>query len=254
MRANLPWLKYNVARGLKKLGIERNGLKKKLLNEGRTRWLDMGSRRFEAGFMCLDLESGENLAPDLAERYYAANIGQLGESDREKLGSFDLVRLQHVFEHFSFEEGTELLRFCAGLLKPDGYLLITVPDLRIHINGYFTHYRHMGYFINYAQRRIPQDAPASFLFSFHAHQFGHAPVDDPGQVHKWSYDYEGLAYQLQKVNKFKNIRRLDLLDPWASTPFTHNMPLEDLCVIAQNNSAENDPVRNNPMENRGEDL
>ena len=44
-------------------------------------------------------------------------------------------------------------------------------------------------------------------------------------------------YQLQKVNRFKNIRRLDLLDPWASIPFTHNMPLEDLCVIAQQYSS-----------------
>ena len=245
--ANLPWLKYNVARALKKLGIERNGLKKKLLSEGRTRWLDMGSRRFEEGFMCLDLASGEDLAPDLAERYYSANIGQLGDADREKLGQFDLVRLQHVFEHFSFEDGTDLLKFCSSLLKEDGYLLLTVPDLRIHINGYFTNYRHMGYFVNYAQRRIPKDAPSSFLFSFHAHQFGYAPVDDPGQVHKWSYDYEGLTYQLRKVNRFKNIRLLDVLDPWASIPFTHNMPLEDLCVIAQK-----DPTKDSTYSGTGD--
>lgn len=42
-----------------------------------------------------------------------------------------------------------------------------------------------------------------------------------------------LIYQLQRVNKFENIKRLDLLDPWAAILFTHNMPVEDLCMIAQ---------------------
>ena len=233
------WLKYTLVRGLKKLKLRQDSaLKQKLLKEGRSRWLDMGSRRFEAGFMCLDLASGDDLSPELAKRYYQANIRQLGDADREKLGQFDLVRMQHVFEHFSFEEGTDLLKFCSSILKSDGYLLITVPDLRIHINGYFTNYRHMDYFVNYARRRIPQDAPPSFIFSFHAHQFGYASVEDPGQIHKWSYDYEGLKYQLERVNKFKHIKRLDLLDSWAAVPFTHNMPIEDLCVIAQQNSLE----------------
>ena len=233
MFASVPFIKYTIARVLRKLRIERNSLKKKLLSEGRTRWLDLGSRHFDEGFMCLDLAPGDDLSPELRERYYSADISRLGESDLQRMGKFDLVRLQHVFEHFSFEEGAELLKVCASLLEPDGYLLMTVPDLRIHIRAYFNHYRHMSYFVRYAKRRIPEDAPSSFLFSFHAHQFGYAPVEEPGQVHKWSYDWEGLLYQLQKADRFKNIRRLDLLDPWASMPFTHKMPLEDLCVVAQ---------------------
>lgn len=231
---NTAWLKHTAVRGLKKLGLYQGGrLRQQLLDAGQTRWLDLGSRRFEAGFICLDLGSSKDLSPELAKRYYEANIYQLGESDRKRLGDFDLIRMQHVFEHFSFEEGVDLLKFCASILRPNGYLLITVPDLRAHINGYFTNYRHMDYFVKYAQRRIPKDAPASFLFSFYAHQFGYAPVDEPGQIHKWSYDYEGLKYQLERVNEFSHIRRLDLLDPLASVPFTHNMPVEDLCVLAR---------------------
>ncbi|MBE9028851.1 methyltransferase domain-containing protein [filamentous cyanobacterium LEGE 11480] len=234
MNIKTAWLKYTIARVLKKLRIRRGSqLKQQLLREGRTRWVDLGSSHFEEGFMCVNLHASEDLAPHLATRYYQANLAALSADDREQLGQFDLIRMQHVFEHFSFEAGEELLKFCASMLKPGGYLLITVPDLRLHINGYLTNYRHMDYFRTYARRRLPDDAPASFMFAFHAHQFGYAPVEEPGQVHKWCYDYEGLKYQLEKVNAFQQIKRLDLLHPWAAVPFTHNVPLEDLCMIAQ---------------------
>jgi predicted SAM-dependent methyltransferase len=143
----------------------------------------------------------------------------------EKLGKFDLIRMQHVFEHFSYEEGRQVLKNCAKLLEKNGVILITVPDLRIHIRHYLKGtYKKWG-FRWWAHNRIPEDSPNSFYFSIYTHSMPH-------EQHKWCYDFDGLRYQLEACGEFKNIRQLRATHALASSPFTHNRPEEDVCAIA----------------------
>jgi len=225
----LTRIKGKIAGNLKKP----NSLRKKLTREGRTRWLDIGSLRFDEGFVCVGLAPSSEIPESFAERYIKADILNLDEQGLDNLGQFDLVRMQHVFEHFSCEEGLSLLGACARLIKPDGYLLITVPDLRIHAKAYLHRHSWAQHYLKFAQTRIPSDAPPSFAFSVFAHQYGYSEIDHRGEAHKWCYDYEGLEYQVQRVGAYKNIRKLGLFDPLTEVPFTHNRPAQDACLIAQ---------------------
>jgi predicted SAM-dependent methyltransferase len=155
----------------------------------------------------------------------------------QSMGTFDLLRMQHVFEHFSLEESQEVLEICSSLLRSDGYLLLSVPDLEIHIQSYMDGYRWMSPFVDIAKKRIPKDSPPSFVFGFHVHQEGYSPCASPGGAHKWSYDYRGLKFQLERSGYFRDVQRLGIWHPDASMSFTHNRPHEDLCVLARKGKA-----------------
>jgi hypothetical protein len=215
-----------------------NAFKRKLLAEGKTRWLDIGSgNNFDEGFNSLDWLPHEDLPPELKKRYFCANVLMLTDADYARLGKFDLIRMQHVYEHFSFEDGYLVFQACANLLNSGGYLLVTVPDLRINVKSYLGKTYPKERFGRFARQRIPDDAPSSFYFSVFAHSFAHSPVDSTDRTHrdqhKWCYDYEGLKFQLTRAGGFTNIRKLGLLDPLAYVPFTHNRPEEDVCILAQ---------------------
>jgi len=208
-------------------------LRQSLLREGKTRWLDLGSSSFDENFHCLNLQPLSEIPEDLRERYFEADVLNMDEQQLQFIGQFDLVRLQHVFEHFSLEESQVVLQACARLLRPGGYLLINVPDLAVHIQSYFDGYRWMGPFVDFSRGRIPQGAPPSFLFAFHVHQGGYAPQMVPGDAHKWCYDYAGLKFQIDRSGLFEWVQQLGLLHPDANIPFTHNRAHEDLCVLAR---------------------
>ncbi|TVQ46854.1 MAG: hypothetical protein EA365_04165 [Gloeocapsa sp. DLM2.Bin57] len=218
-----------------KLKTQKCGLEDELKALGKTRWLDLGSKGFNKGFCCMNIGELEDDKKQFSDRYYEMNALELTELDYEKLGKFDLIRMQHVFEHFSFEEGIVLLKNCAKLLDIDGYLLITVPDLKIMAQEYLSNYKNFTRYRDFAirYRELPEDVPASCVFSVFAHQSGYRIPLIPGDAHKWCYDYEGLEYQVQRVNEFKNIRKLGLFDSLAGIPFTHNRPYQDVCLIAQ---------------------
>jgi SAM-dependent methyltransferase len=201
-------------------------LKERLLKTKKTRWLDIGcGGNREPGFLRMDTFPPATMPAAERRRYVQCDIVKLPDDVAERLGKFDLVRMQHAFEHFSYEEGRQVLKNCARLLKQDGIIVISVPDLRIHVRRYL----HKGYkksgYRWWAYNRIPEDSPDSFYFSIFAHSMPH-------EQHKWCYDYEGLRYQLKSCGEFDGIRRLGVRNALASTPFTHNRPDEDLCVLA----------------------
>ncbi|NUM25895.1 MAG: class I SAM-dependent methyltransferase [Candidatus Buchananbacteria bacterium] len=203
-------------------------MKEQLLVSKKIRWLDVGcGDRFEDGFHYLDLFSIHEVPEEFKDRYTQADIAHLSDETVAALGTFDFIRLQHVFEHLSMEEGQRCLENCAKLLNPGGYILITVPDLRVHIQKYLANsYSELKGFSWWAHHRIPKDAPASFYFSIFAHSLPH-------EAHKWCYDLEGLLYQLKRAKQFVAIRQLAVDDPLSVEPFTHNRIKEDLCVIAR---------------------
>ena len=203
------------------------GLREKLVNENKTAWLEIGcGGTFDDYFTYVDLFP-ETLVGNKG-KYYRMDMVNATDSVLEKLGKFDLVRMQHVFEHFTPEAGRIVLDNCAKLLNKDGYVLISTPDLKKYIEFYLSGQIRENY--DWALNRISKDSPNSFYFSIFSHSL-------PFEKHEWCYDSEGLIYQLEYSGKFKNIRELTLEDEMANIPFTHNRPNEDVCVIAQLNNS-----------------
>lgn len=202
-------------------------IQEKLIKEKKDKWLDIGcNKNFEEGFYCLDIFSKKNISMRYKRKYFKMDILKASNEDLKAIGKFDLVRAQHLLEHFPYEEGRVVIKNMARLLKRNGYLIITVPDLRINISKYIEKkYKKWKAFKSWATKRIPEDAPNSFYFSVFTYSLPITP-------HKWCYDYEGLEYLLKSSGFFKSIKELKLNDPLASSPFTHNRPEEDVCVIA----------------------
>lgn len=203
-------------------------LKEKLSKKSKNRWLDVGcGGNLESGFYYLDTFPVAQINPQFKDKYFRADIVNMDVQDLQTLGKFDLVRLQHVLEHFTFEDGQKVLNNCALLLNDDGIILITVPDLTVHIQKYLHNdYKNWEGFKWWASKRIPPNAPDSFYFSIFAHSMSY-------ESHKWCYDFAGVKYQLEMSKKFNDIMRVDFSHPLASHPFTHNRPEEDVCVIAK---------------------
>jgi predicted SAM-dependent methyltransferase len=202
-------------------------LQEKLIKENKNRWLDIGcGKNFEEGFYYVDTFLKKNIPPKYRKRYFKINILSASNKALKNIGKFDLVRMQHVLEHFSYEEGKIVIANIAKLLNKNGYIVITVPDLKINVYKYIKNeYKKWRAFKWWAIKRIPEDAPACFYFSVFAYSLPITP-------HKWCYDYEGVKYLLKCSGFFKNIRELKFSNPLASFPFTHNKPEEDVCIIA----------------------
>jgi len=152
------------------------------------------------------------------------DIANLTDSDFKRLGKFDMVRMQHVLEHFPPEAGFRVLQNCAMLLKPGGVILITTPDLRKIIQLFLS--GNIREDFEWAHKRIDPGSPDSFYFSVYSHSLPHEP-------HEWCYDAEGIKYQLEKSGLYDDIREIPLNHELAGIPFTHNRPKEDVCVMAQ---------------------
>lgn len=134
--------------------------------------------------------------------------------------------MQHVLEHFDFEDAVKVLKNASLLLSRGGLILLTVPDLKKNIKEYLKgHYKKWPKFIKWAQKRIPKNAPLSFYFSIFTHSL-------PASRHFWCYDIEGLKYIINLTKKYCNIKILDIQNFQSSIPFTHNRPQEDLCILA----------------------
>jgi len=205
-----------------------SSLREKLISDGLLRWLDVGcGGNFEDGFDYIDLFPPEAIDSRFRDRYHRIDLIHAEDGELRALGKYDFVRMQHTFEHFSYEEGQIALKRCAALLRPGGLILITTPDLRVHIKRYLTHgYRSWTGFQWWANKRIPKDAPDSCYFSIFAHSM-------PFEAHQWCYDYEGLVYQLSRSGLYGDICELKVGDPLWQQPFTHNRPEEDVCVMAR---------------------
>jgi predicted SAM-dependent methyltransferase len=207
------------------------GLRRYLLENGKTRWLEIGcGGTLEDGFHYIDIFPEGIVDRSFRSNYSRIDIVDATAADLERLGQFDLIRMQHVFEHFAPEDGRRVLEKCGSLLSSGGFLLISTPDLRVHariyLNGGYKENPRIESFNICAYKRILKDAPDSFYFSMFAHSLLY-------EKHLWCYDFEGLKYLLDKADLFEDIQEIGFEHPFASFPFTHNRPEEDVCVLAR---------------------
>lgn len=203
-----------------------------LLKANQTKWLDLGSsiNHTNQNFYFADLYPVEECLDEMKSKYYQLDISKpIGEEDKDKLGKFHFIRMQHVFEHFTFEQASIVLDNCHELLEENGKLLISVPDLDIYVKRYLNGtLKHISSFGPWAQTRIKENSPNSDYFSIYAHSMLH-------EKHLWCYNKTGLINKIITSGKFKNAKKIGLLNKSTGIPFTHNRPQEDLCVIATKN-------------------
>jgi SAM-dependent methyltransferase len=200
------------------------GLQKILTDNNKERWLDVGTGGNDAdGFDKIDIiDFPEGRAP---KNYRRLDIINCSEEELNSLGKYDLVRMQHVFEHFTPEDGLKVLKHCAFLLNPNGYILISCPDIDIVIKNYLNgNIRQLNG--TWGLDRIGEDAPDSFYLSV----FCHSVLSEP---HLWCYNAEGIIFQLNKTKQFYDCEILALDNHKSSIPFTHNRPSQDVVVLAK---------------------
>jgi predicted SAM-dependent methyltransferase len=200
-----------------------------LKKNNQTRWLDLGSSINHANknFHFADLYPIEDCLDEMKAKYFQLNITiPISNKDMDRMGKFDFIRMQHVFEHFTFEEADTVLANCYELLNKNGKLLISVPDLDIYVTRYLNKtLKHIPSFGPWAQKRIKEDSPQSDYFSIYAHSMLY-------EKHLWCYNSQGLIDKIISSRKFKEVKRITLLNSLSGIPFTHNRPEEDLCVLA----------------------
>ena len=203
-----------------------------LLKNNQTRWLDLGSsiNHTNKNFYFADLYPIEECLDEMKSKYFQLNVSEpMSNEDRGRLGTFDFIRMQHVFEHFTFEEADVVLENCFNLLNTNGKILISVPDLDIYVRRYLNKtLKHIPSFGPWAVNRIEASSSESDYFSIYAHSMLH-------EKHLWCYNREGLINKLKKKGRFTNIKRVGLLNRYAHIPFTHNRVQEDLCIMADKN-------------------
>jgi len=200
-----------------------------LLKNKQTKWLDLGSsiNHSNQNFHFADLYPIEECLEEMKSKYHQLDISKPLEEDvKNKLGKFDFIRMQHVFEHFTYEEASIVIDNCYELLEENGKLLISVPDLDIYLKRYFNgSLKYISSFGPWAHKRIKENSPRSDYFSIYAHSMLH-------EKHLWCYNKQGLINKITTSGKFKNVKKIGLLNKLAGIPFTHNRPEEDLCIIA----------------------
>jgi len=120
-------------------------------------------------------------------------------------GVFNYIFTEHMIEHVPFQDGSRMLRECHRVLRTDGIIRITTPNL-VSIVGLFTtnpspaQQRYMNWFCKAA---IAPDCPATpanainAMFRLWGHQF--------------IYDEETLAATLRRAG-FKEISRHPLTE------------------------------------------
>jgi SAM-dependent methyltransferase len=212
---------YNMANAREKAGI---GMLELLQSQKEQRWLEFGTGgRDDDHFFKIDIiDFPEGQEP---RNYRKINIITCTEEELLSLGKFNFIRMQHVFEHFTPEDGLTALINCSKILEHGGYILISCPDIDKVIKSYQEgSIQELNG--NWGSERIGAGAPESFYFSI----FTHSVQSEP---HLWCYNAEGIHYQLERSKQFTNIQVLDLDHKLATILFTHNRPQQDVVVIAQ---------------------
>jgi SAM-dependent methyltransferase len=112
----------------------------------RIRWWLVGSRatrnyflthrtsklQIGAGTYCLEGWFNTDIHPDCRGCFYMDARRRFPFDD----STFDYVYSEHMIEHLTYNEGRLMLRECFRILKPNGRIRISTPDLEAFINLY----------------------------------------------------------------------------------------------------------------------
>ena len=115
----------------------------------------------------------------------------------EKDNSIDVVYLSHVLEHLDTTEIPLLFKEVLRIMKPNGILRISVPDIRILVNDYLK----TGDADEFIERTmLSNNRPKKMIEKIQLLLVG-------TRNHQWMYDEKSLSNLLIK-NNFRNIKTL----------------------------------------------
>jgi predicted SAM-dependent methyltransferase len=112
-----------------------------------------------------------------------------------KDNSIQYIYSEHVFEHFTYDEGHRLLKECYRVLSDDGIMRISMPDLDYIIEKYLHDWKNQEW-LTWPEYSFIQSKGMMLNIYFHWWD------------HKYLYNEEDLRNQLLNV-KFKKIFRCE---------------------------------------------
>ena len=109
--------------------------------------------------------------------------------------SFDYIYSEHLFEHLTYPQATNMLKECYRVLKPNGVIRIATPDLRFLVDLYLQPEKEINkaYIEFNAERSGLPSAPVYVVNYFHT-TWGHKII----------YDFDTLSVSLKEAG-FKDI-------------------------------------------------
>lgn len=135
--------------------------------------LGSGQRPFGEGWTNVDKQERWN--PDI--------VADMTSMPMFADASAEMIVIHHGLEHLDLTSADNCLRECYRILKPNGELIVTVPDL-------------------YALTRAWIDGKIDdYIFCVNLHG---AWMGDDSDVHRWSYTYKTLMDKIRKVG-FKSV-------------------------------------------------
>lgn len=161
---------------------------------------------------CLHLGCGTNLIPgwlntDIlvpvrGEKIYLDATKPYPFADK----SFDYIFSEHMFEHLSLKDATNMLLECRRVLKENGVLRITLPDMGFLLDMYFHPEKYREYlkwctkkFLPEVEELFPGKYPEVFVINNFYRDWGHQMI----------YDYKTLEMLLRKCG-YKKIKRCEV--------------------------------------------
>lgn len=115
--------------------------------------------------------------------------------------TFDYIFSEHMIEHISYPQGCHMLSECFRILKPNGKIRISTPDLAFLISLYGDHNSEIQMqFIRHSTDRWLRYAPgyqATFVINNSVRNWGH----------QFIYDEQVLRHSLEQAGFTKLIRR-----------------------------------------------
>lgn len=115
-------------------------------------------------------------------------------------GSIRYIYASHFIEHLRFPDGIAMVGKWFGLMKKDGVLRLTFPDLELWIKNYYEN--NLAFFKQYKAIHL-QDGEKALaetkgeIFMSQVHNWGH----------RWNYDFESIKHVLSKCGFTQIYRR-----------------------------------------------
>lgn len=118
----------------------------------------------------------------------------------------DYIFLEHMFEHVSLKQAVYLLCECKRVLKKDGVIRITLPDMQFLLDIYSSPEKYKEYlkwctehFLPEVEELFPGEYPEVFVINNFYRDWGHQVI----------YDYKTLEMLLRKCG-YSNIKRCEV--------------------------------------------